>query len=126
MAASTILDYKNLYFQVHDLTIIHGDPAYPLLQLLLNQIEANVSSVQCDLGGIIHGHLGLVFGPEDYEEVSQGTSYEIPLILAPLRIPNNMKIHETQRLQDDFKEARKLYIETVDIEKTLIKKNCLR
>ena len=69
------------------------------------QIKANVSSVQSDLGGGIHGHLGLVFSPEDYEEVSQGRPYKRPLIPAPLRITTNTAIHETQRLQANFKEA---------------------
>ena len=38
---------------------------------------------------------------------------------APLRIPSSTKIHKTQHLQDESKEACRLYIETVDIEKLL-------
>ena len=34
-----------------------------------------------------------------------------------MRIPSNMKIHETQQLQEKFKESRKLYRDTVDVEK---------
>ena len=73
MTESMIVDYKIIYFQVPDLTKIHGEHTYPQLQPLLNQIKANASSVQSDLGGGIHGHLGLVCIPEEYEEVSPGT-----------------------------------------------------
>ena len=40
----------------------------------------------------------------------------------PLRIPNRTKIHKTQRLQEEFKEARPLYRETDAVEKALTKK----
>ena len=113
---------KNLYFQVPDLTKIHGDPTYPQLQIILDKIKANTSSVQSNLGGGIHGHIGLVFVPEDYEEVSLVTPYERPLTPEPLRIPSNTKIHKTQRLQANFKETRHLYRETVEVEKALTKK----
>ena len=93
MTTSTIVDNKNIYFKVPKLTRIHGDPTYPQLQLLLDQIKATVSPVQSNLGGKIHGHIGLVFIPEDYKEVSLGTPYEIPLIPAALRIPSITKIH---------------------------------
>ena len=121
MSASTIDDYTNIYFQVRELTRIHGEPTYPQLQLVLNQIKANASSVQSNLVGRIHSHLGHVFSPEDYEKVSLGTPYERLLMPAPLHIPTNMKIHKTQRLQAKIKEARKLYRETVDVEKALTK-----
>ena len=124
MTASTIVNYKNLYFQVPDLTRIHGEPTYPQLQLLLDQIKTNASSVpvQSDLGGGIHDHLGLGFSPEDYEEVSPGKPYDRPLMPAPLRIPSNTTIHETQRLQAEFKETRHFYRETGGgVEKALAK-----
>ena len=99
MTASIILEYKIIYFQFPDLTKIHGKHKYPQLQLILNKIKANESSVQSNLGGGIHGHLGLVCIPEDYEEVSPGTPSGRPLILAPPSIPTNTIIHKTQRLQ---------------------------
>ena len=40
---------------------------------------------------------------------------------APLQIPTNTKIHKNQRLQAEFNEARKLYRETVDVDKALTK-----
>ena len=122
MTSSTTVDYKSLYFQVPVLTRIHGDPTNPQLQLILNQIKANASSVQNDLDGGIHGHQGIILNPEDYEEVSPGTPYGRPLMPAPLRITINTTIHETQRLQGEFKEARQSYIKTVDVEKALTKK----
>ena len=72
------------------------EPTYPQLQLLLNQIKVNASSMQSDLGGGINDHLGLNICLEDYEEVSPTTTYKIPLMPTLLRIPSNMKIHETQ------------------------------
>ena len=81
MTAITIVDYKNIYFQVLDFTKIHGEHTYPQLQLTLNKINANASSIKRYLGGGIHGHLRLVCRPEYYEEVSQGTPYNRPLII---------------------------------------------
>ena len=121
MTASTIVDYKNIYFQVPDLTKMHWEPIYPQLQILLNQIKANTLLLQWDLSGGLHGHIGLIFGLEDYEKVSLGTPYERPLMPAPLRIPSNTKTHKTQRLQALFKGTRQLYRETVDVEKEITK-----
>ena len=111
---------RNIYFQVPKLTRIHEEPTFPQLQLLFNQIKANASPVKINLGGKIHGHLGLVFSLEDYEEFSPVTPYGRPLITEPLRITTN--INKNQRLQYEFKEACKLYRETVDVEKSLTKK----
>ena len=121
MTTSTIVDNKNIYFKVPKLTRIHGDPTYPQLQLLLNQIKYNAFLVQIYLGGGIYGHLGFVSRPEDYEEVSPGTPYERPLMPSPMRIPTNTKIYETQYLKSEFKGERQLYIETVDVDKALNK-----
>ena len=44
------------------------------------------------------------------------------MIPAPLIIPPNTQIHKNQWLQAEFKEARHLYRETVDVEKALTKK----
>ena len=79
-------------------------------------------SVQSNLGGGINGHLGIFFSQEYYEEDSQGTPYERPLIPASLRIPTNTTIHKTQSLQAKFKEVCLLYRETFDAEKILTKK----
>ena len=69
MTASMIVDYKNIYPQVPNFTIIHGDTTYPQLQLLINQIKSNASSLQNDLVRGIHGHIGLILIPENYDNV---------------------------------------------------------
>ena len=61
-----IANYKNLYFQVNDITRVQGERTCPKLLLLLNQINANELYVQRSLGGGIHGHIGLVLSQEDY------------------------------------------------------------
>ena len=43
------------------------------------------------------------------------------MIPAPLHIPNNTTIHETQHFQEEFKETLQLYRETVNVEKALTK-----
>ena len=67
---------------------------YPHLQLNLNQIKANAFSLQSYLGRVIHVHLGLFLSPEDYEEVSPGTSYKRPLMSTPMHITINTTIHK--------------------------------
>ena len=122
MTAIIMIDYKNIFFQVLELTRIHREPKYPKLQLLLNLIKENALSVHCDLGGWIHNHIGLVLIPEYYKEVSTGTPYYRPLITAKLRIPNNTAIHKNKLLQSKYKYERQLCRETVSIEKALTNK----
>ena len=109
------------HFQFPDIIKIHGEPTYPHLQLLLNQIKSKALPVQSDLVGVIHGHIRLVLILEYYEEVSPSTTYNIPLIPTPIRIPSNTKIHKTQLLQEEFKDAYQLNRKTFDIEKALTK-----
>ena len=65
------IDYINNSFVYPTLTQIHGYPTFVTLNKLKKQLKLNARSVSSDLGGGMHGHLGLVLTPEDYAQVSQ-------------------------------------------------------
>ena len=82
------VDYATTRFQYPVLTKIHGAPTYQTLTKLKKEIQANAKSVNCNLGGGAHGHLGLVLKPEEYATVS-ATPYEEPQFPDPLVFARN-------------------------------------
>ena len=58
--ATTRIDYASTYFPYKTRTPIVGEPTYKALKRLKNELRANASSVDTDLGGGDHGYLGLV------------------------------------------------------------------
>ena len=117
---STNIDYVDTYFEVPTLTRIHGEPTYFKLKELKNELKSNATSVTTDLGGGANGHLGLVLTPAEYNVVSQDP-YVRPVHPGALVIPAGTAQHEATRLRTDHKEAIRLFRETVDVEKALIK-----
>ena len=53
------IDYINTHFVHKELTKIHDKPTYESLKKLKDELKANCASVQSNLGGGGHGHLGL-------------------------------------------------------------------
>ena len=117
---STNIDYVDTYFEIPTLTKIHGEPTYFQLKELKNELKANATSVTSDLGGGANGHLGLVLTPAEYTTVS-ATAYNRPVHPGPLVIAPGTAQHEATRLRTDHKEAIRLFRETIDVEKALIK-----
>ena len=117
---STNIDYVDTYFEIPTLTKIHGEPTYFQLKELKNELKTNATSVTTDLGGGGHGHLGLVLTPAEYLIVS-ATAYNRPPHPGTLTIAPGTAQHEATRLRNDHKEAIRLFRETVDVEKALIK-----
>ena len=117
---STNINYVETYFEYPTLTRIHGAPTYDTLKTLKDQLKANATSVTSDLGGGNHGHLGLVLDAPEYVNVSV-VLYVRPLHPGNLTIPPGTAQHEATRLRNDHKEAIRLFRETVDVEKALIK-----
>ena len=59
MNSTCVPHVQDVYFQHKALTHIHGQPTYASLKTLLDELEANASSVPTTLGGGVYGHLGL-------------------------------------------------------------------
>ena len=83
-------------FPYPTLTKIHGRPTYLGLRKIENEITANASSVHSDLGGGMHGHLGLVKSDADYAKVAPGTAYHFPTQPDPLTSGvDSIAVHQT-------------------------------
>ena len=117
---STNIDYVDTYFEIPTLTKIHGEPTYFQLKELKNELKSNASSVTTDLGGGANGHLGLVLTPTEYNAVS-AIPCNRPTHPGTLNIAAGTALHETTRLRNDHNEAVRLFRETIDVEKALIK-----
>ena len=119
--SSTNIDYVNNYFEYPVLTKIHGEPKYASLRTMEDEIKANASSVSTTLGGGHHGHLGLTMLTADYTPGVAPVPYVRPVHPGPLVIPAGTTQHEATRRREDHRAAVKLFRETVDVEKALLK-----
>ena len=63
MTKSSNIDYVGTYFEIPELTKIHGRPIFETLKVIKNELKTNVSSVTTDLGGGLNGHVGIVTTP---------------------------------------------------------------
>ena len=79
------IDYATTYFTHDPLTKIHGEPTFTTLKNLKDELRANASSVPSNLGGGLHGHLGLILTPAEYANVTP-TAYLRPNPPPPLTI----------------------------------------
>ena len=83
-------------------------------------MKSNTASVTTDLGGGTHGHLGLVLTPAEYTVVSA-----VPYVRLAHPgngiIPPGTAQHEATHLQSNHQAAIRLFRETVDVKKALIK-----
>ena len=64
------IDYANTYFKYPTPTPITGKPTNKSLKRLKNELRANASSVDTDLGGGDHGYLGLVLTDVEYANIN--------------------------------------------------------
>ena len=71
------VDYAASYFKYKTPTPIQGTPTNKTLKHLKQELQANASSVESDLGGGNHGYLGLILAGTEYATIS-----ETPLLLA--------------------------------------------
>ena len=116
---ATLVDYTT-YFEFPTLDKIHGEPTFATLLRMKKQLKANAISITSDLGGGQFGHLGLVLTPPDYALLSP-VPYARPAHIGALVIPAGTAQHEAIRLRDEHKENIRLFRETIDVEKVLIK-----
>ena len=64
------INYNYTLFEQSNLTPIRGEPTFETLHKLWNEIKANAKSVCSNLGGVAHGHLGLVLTDAMYALIS--------------------------------------------------------
>ena len=114
------IDYINTHFEYPTLTRIHGQPTYPSLKIIKDEMKANASSVQSDLGGGANGHLGLILTQLEYSSVSP-VDYIRPIHPGAIVIPPGTTQHESTRLREEHKEVLRLYRESNLLEQSLIK-----
>ena len=87
--ASGAVDYAASYFKYKSPTPIIGAPTNKTLKRLKQELRANASSVESDLGGGDHGYLGLVLDDAEYAAVS-ATVFVAPRFPATLTVPDTV------------------------------------
>ena len=103
------IDYIHTSFQYPVLTKVHDTPTYEVLKRIKDEIKANATNVQCDLGGGKHGHLGLVLDATEYATVST-TPYTRPVHPGPNPVVGNTQL-ENQVNRDKHNEKICLFRE---------------
>ena len=100
---SGLVDYAKTYFIHSTLTKVHGELTFSSLKTLKQELKANASWVTSELGGGVHGHLGLVLNQIEYLLISALT-YTQPLHLGILNMKVNTTYHEAKRLSMEHAE----------------------
>ena len=118
---ATNINYVENYFQIKELTKIHGEPNFVTLKTLRNQIKANADSVAMHLGGGQLGYLGLLFAILKCARVAPETPFVRPPNPGVLVISPGTAQHAATRMQEDHTEALQVYRECLDMEQALIK-----
>ena len=120
----TNIDYVKTYFEIPELTKIHGEPTFETLRVLFNQLKANATTVSTTLGGGLLGYLGLLLTTPKYACVAPGTPFVRPPNPGPLVIPNGTAQHAATRMREDHAEALRQHQECNDV-KAALKKQAL-
>ena len=118
---ATRVDYAATYFPYPKPTPIQGEPTYKALKRLKNELRANSSSVDSDLGGGDHGYLGLVLNDAEYSRVVPNTPFIAPRFPGSLNIPRGTDTIDAINLREEHKRNTGLYRECREVEKALIR-----
>ena len=118
---TTRIDYATTYFPYNTPTPIQGEPTYKALKRLKNELRANASSVDTDLGGGDHGYLGLVLTDEEYAKVAPNHPFVAPEFPGPLVIPPRTDIVDAMNMRETHKSDMALYRECREVEKALMR-----
>ena len=119
--ASGAVDYAASYFKYKTPTPIIGAPSHKTLKRLKQELRANASSVDTDLGGGDHGYLGLVLTDEEYLRVAPNTPFVAPEFPCSLLIPANTDMVTAMNLREAHKRDTNLYRECREVEKALLR-----
>ena len=115
------VDYASTYFPYKTPTPIQGEPTYKTLKRLKNELRANASSVDTDLGGGDHGFLGLVLTDAEYERVAPGHPFTAPDFPGTLTIPRGTDTVDAMNLREQHKQDIRLYRECREVERALLR-----
>ena len=115
------IDYASTYFPYPKPTPIQGEPTYKALKRLKNELRANSSSVDSDLGGGDHGYLGLVLNNQEYSRVVPNDPFTAPRFPGPLNIPRGTDTIDAMNLREEHRRNSGLYRECREVEKALIR-----
>ena len=96
---SGAVDYAASYFKFKTPTPIIGTPTHKTLKRLKQELRANASSVESNLGGGDHGHLGLVLDDQEYATIST-TQFVAPTYPTALSIPSTASQVEALNLRE--------------------------
>ena len=102
------VDYAASYFKYKTPTPIQGAPTNKTLKRLKQELRANASSVESDLGGGDHGFLGLVLTDAEYVSVSE-TPFVAPVFPVALTIPAISTQIEALNLREKHKDNKRAY-----------------
>ena len=111
------IDFSPL-FQHKVLTRVYRVPDFDSIKTLEDEVKANSSGVQSELGEGQFGHLGLVVSPTQYFNPSQ-VPYDHPA-QPVLEILQGIAQHEVARLCHDYVQAHARFREVCDLEKQLL------
>ena len=100
MVEHSNIDYVSTIFEYPALTKITGQPDYPTLKRIKDELKANAASVPSDLGGGNHGHLGIVLTPQEYTQVSEAHPYIRPIHPGSLTIAPGIAQHAAHRMRE--------------------------
>eukprot|EP00957_Ditylum_brightwellii_P006179 467292-Ditylum_brightwellii.AAC.1 len=105
MNAQQGIDYRNMYFELPNLSKIHGEPMNGSLLILKNEVKANAMTVPNTLGGGACGHLGLVLAPVQYASIPVTAVYVRPLHPGPLSLSSGMTQYQITQARDYHQET---------------------
>ena len=107
----TRIDYASSYFTYPTPTPIQGEPTFKSLKRLKNELRANASSVDTDLGGGDHGCLGLILTEAEYERVAPQSAFSAPEFPGELSIPRGTDTVDALNIREKHKRDMGLYRE---------------
>ena len=114
-------DYAATYFPYRSPTPIQGEPTYKALKRLKNELRANASSVDCDLGGGDHGYLGLILTEEEYTRIAPDDPFVAPEFPGTLVIPRGTDTIDAMNIRETHKQNMSAYRECREVERSLIR-----
>ena len=114
-------DYAAAYFPYNTPTPINGEPSYKALKKLKNELRANASSVDSDLGGGDHGYLGLVLDETEYARIVPDHPFIAPDFPGVLRIPPGTETVDALNYRENHRQNISLYRECREVERALMR-----
>ena len=118
---TTRVDYASAYFPYKSPISIQGEPTYETLKRLKNELRANASSADSDMGGGDDGYLGLVLTEEEYAKVAPERPFVAPEYPGKLTIPPRTDVIDTMNLWEAHGRDLTLYREYREVEYALLR-----